>query len=314
LETLVELKKARLAKSMPGTVSVVIPARNCERTIGDIVDKLRVDLMERFALIDEILVIDHDSTDATAHEAVHAGARVIAFADAAPLETVEDCGKGTVMRKGVFAAKGDIIVFADGDHTRFDSFKVWRLLGPLLSNQRVVFVKAFYEGYAGGRTTEAMARPVLSLLHPELAALQQPLTGEQAGLRSVFSEIRFPYGWGTEYRILDQIARKYGASRIAQVDVEYKEHESGDARHINRQAFELLHAALRSAFAEANMEMPPHWGSTVLMPGPEVGTVLSVPARILEWPPLNSVKGYKRHRPDRLLTLTEQFTAPAVSE
>lgn len=286
IEDLVAMKKARSAAGLPSSVTVVIPARNCERTVGKIVSCIVNDLMLDNPLVDEVLVIDHNSTDSTATIARDAGARVLAFADALPLTDVADVGKGTVMRKGVFAASGDIIIFSDADHLRFDSFKIWRLLGPIFNSTDTVFVKAFYDGYEGGRTTEAMARPVLSLLHPELAALHQPLTGEQAGLRSVFTEIRFPYGWGTEYRILDQVARNYGASRMAQVDVEYKEHEKGDSRHINRQAFELLHAALRSAFNEADMDMPESWGREVLSPGDVPGTIYRQPTRTSEWKPL----------------------------
>ena len=299
LGQLVAMKQQRRSIGLPSTISVIIPARNCEKTIGHIVSSLHRDLMVHCSLVDEILVVDHDSTDSTARIARAAGARVLPFATTPPMATEEESGKGTVMRKGVWAADGDIVVFCDGDHVRFDSFKVWRLIGPLLSEENVMFTKAYYDGYEGGRTTEAMARPLISLIHPELAGLQQPLTGEQAGLRHVFTEIWFPSGWSTEYRMLDQIVRHYGAGAIAQVDVEYKEHGHGDNRHINRQAFEILHAAMASGLAEAGLAMPIGWGHDVLMPGPDAGSVVGIPARTHEWAPLDTLPGFAQRELER---------------
>jgi glucosyl-3-phosphoglycerate synthase len=60
------------------TVSVVIPARNEEATVGAIVTAIREELHEHHRLVDEILVVDSHSTDATAEVAAAAGARVVA--------------------------------------------------------------------------------------------------------------------------------------------------------------------------------------------------------------------------------------------
>ena len=68
----------RLLRAKKGTtVSVVIPARNEEATVGAIVATIRQQLMERVRLVDEIVVVDSRSTDATAAVAEAAGARVV---------------------------------------------------------------------------------------------------------------------------------------------------------------------------------------------------------------------------------------------
>ena len=55
------------------TVSLVLPALNEEETIGIIVERARRDLMERHQLVDELLVIDSDSTDRTREVAAGRG-------------------------------------------------------------------------------------------------------------------------------------------------------------------------------------------------------------------------------------------------
>ncbi|HEX2299471.1 MAG TPA: glycosyltransferase, partial [Pseudonocardiaceae bacterium] len=60
------------------TVSVVIPARNEEATVGAIVTTIRQHLVTQVPLVDEVLVVDSRSTDRTAAVATAAGARVVA--------------------------------------------------------------------------------------------------------------------------------------------------------------------------------------------------------------------------------------------
>ncbi|MGA0009974.1 MAG: glycosyltransferase, partial [Candidatus Nanopelagicales bacterium] len=64
------------------TVTVIIPARDEQDTIGDIVDAIRQGLMTGSKpLVDELVVVDSDSTDGTASVARDAGARVVATTD-----------------------------------------------------------------------------------------------------------------------------------------------------------------------------------------------------------------------------------------
>lgn len=56
------------------SVSLVVPARNEEDTVGDVISSVRRELVEQHPLLDEVVVIDSDSTDRTASRAARAGA------------------------------------------------------------------------------------------------------------------------------------------------------------------------------------------------------------------------------------------------
>ncbi|MBB1048825.1 glycosyltransferase, partial [Dietzia cercidiphylli] len=113
-------------------VSVVLPARNEESTVGVIVAALRSELVERVPLIDELVVIDSHSVDGTAEVARAAGARVVAQGDVLPaLGDVP--GKGEALWKSLAATDGDVVAFLDSDLRDFDPAFATGLLGPLLT-------------------------------------------------------------------------------------------------------------------------------------------------------------------------------------
>jgi glucosyl-3-phosphoglycerate synthase len=73
------------ANQRTGTrISVVIAARNEERTVGRVVGTLRQALLIDTPLVDEIIVIDSDSADGTGRAAGRAGATVHRARDIAP--------------------------------------------------------------------------------------------------------------------------------------------------------------------------------------------------------------------------------------
>ncbi|MFB9204198.1 glucosyl-3-phosphoglycerate synthase [Nonomuraea spiralis] len=181
------------------TVSVVLPARDEERTVGDIVTVIRRELVERAPLVDEIVVVDSDSTDATAERARAAGARVVAQNEVLP-HLPRMTGKGEALWKGLAASHGDLVVYVDADLLDFGAHFVSGLVGPLLVNPGTQFVKATYERPytgedgvprrgAGGRVTELVARPLLNMFWPELAGFGQPLGGEYAARRDVLARM-----------------------------------------------------------------------------------------------------------------------------
>ena len=65
-ETLVSAKKTT-------TVSVCLPARDEATTIGPIIETIKADLAEKVHLVDEIIVVDDRSADATAAATIAAG-------------------------------------------------------------------------------------------------------------------------------------------------------------------------------------------------------------------------------------------------
>jgi glucosyl-3-phosphoglycerate synthase len=243
----------RLAAAKAGhRVSVCLPARDEEATVGAIVSCIRKELVSSVGLVDEILVIDDHSADGTAEVAVDAGARVVQAADVLP-EYGEGHGKGEALWKSLYEAEGDLIVWCDADVLNFSAQYVTGLLGPVLTNPDVGFVKGFYDrpsavdGERGGRVTELAARPILSLLFPHLASIVQPLAGEYAGRRELLEQLSFVEGYGVDIALLIDVAHAFGTDAIAQVDLGTRVHRNRPLAELSPQAEAVLQAALARA-------------------------------------------------------------------
>ncbi|MDI6910921.1 glucosyl-3-phosphoglycerate synthase [Nocardioides sp.] len=234
-------------------VSLVVPARNEAATVGDVVTRVREALVDTVALLDEIVVIDSDSTDDTYEVATDAGAVVYRAAEIRPdLGSVP--GKGEAMWKAQFVTAGDVIVFMDADLLDWDTHFVPGLLGPLLTRPEVALVKGFYERpmlsgdsavpFEGGRVTELVARPLIRLLFPELAGLHQPLAGEWAVRRELFEQLSVPTGYAVELAALVDTLRSRGLDAVAQVDLGTRAHRHQSLRDLSGMATQILAAAL----------------------------------------------------------------------
>ena len=225
------------------TISVCIPCRNEATTIGPLVSTIRTELMLRNSLVDELVVLDDRSTDDSAEEAAGAGAEVISI-DKIHADHGEGHGKGNTLWASLLASHGEFVVWIDGDITSFEPGWIVRLVAPLLDDDHIALVKASAHRPTkmggGGRTTELVARPLLSLYFPELAGLQQPLTGEYAGRRSVLEQLRFVQGWGVEIALLIDIAAAYGADAIGQIDVGVRQHRHRPLDSLSVQAAEVM--------------------------------------------------------------------------
>lgn len=235
-------------------ISVVIPARNEERTVASVVRPLVQVLVSDAPLVDELVVIDSDSTDATAEEASAAGATVHRARDIAPALGAYQ-GKGEALWKSLLITRGDLLVFVDADLTLWGPHFVTGLLGPLLADEDVRLVKGFYArvrteadgsvSTEGGRVTELVARPVLSLWWPHLAGVVQPLAGEWAARRSLIETLSIPVGYGVELStLLDTVAR-YDLDALAQVDLGSRAHRHQANHDLAVMAAELLAVAER---------------------------------------------------------------------
>jgi len=241
-------------------ISLCLPARNEEATVGAVVETARRELVERVPLIDELLVIDDHSTDRTTNVAAAAGAHVIAAADVLP-RFGEGHGKGEALWKSLFASDGDVIVWCDTDVQDFDSSFVVGLTGPLLTRPQLGFVKGFYERPlregrdGGGRVTELVARPALALLFPQLASVVQPLAGEYAGRRELLELLPFAGGYGVDIGLLIDVAERFGLDAIAQVDLGTRFHRNRPLAELAPQATAVLQAVLRRAAPDATSEI-----------------------------------------------------------
>ena len=218
---------ARIAAEREGSVSVCLPARECAATIGEIVDALMS--LRRAGTIDEIVVVDAASADGTAQIAAEAGAKVVQEAGLM-VELGPVLGKGDAMWRALSVLEGELVVFLDADSAGFSGHFATGLLGPLVCEPEVQFVKAFYrrpfehggislpEG--GGRVNHLLARPALALFYPQLGAVRQPLAGEVAARRELLERVPFATGYGVEIAMLIDVWREVGLDGLAQVDLE----------------------------------------------------------------------------------------------
>ncbi|HET6874886.1 MAG TPA: glucosyl-3-phosphoglycerate synthase [Acidimicrobiales bacterium] len=272
-----------LAAKRGRRLTVCIPARNEEQTVGPIVASIRRDLMEKAPVVDEILVVDDGSTDLTAAVAAAAGATVCSTEQVLPEFPAH--GKGQAMWKGVHAATGDVIAFCDADIRQFHPGFVLGLAGPLLARDDITFVKGFYErpvdgrAGAGGRVTELVARPLISLYFPHLADLAQPLSGECAAHRDVLESIPFAGGYGVDLALLIDVTARFGNSALVQSDLGERIHRNRPLAELGPQSLAIIQVALeRAGLTDDDFA----WTAQLLRPGAEPAevTYLELPALI----------------------------------
>ncbi|MBM9505194.1 glucosyl-3-phosphoglycerate synthase [Actinacidiphila acididurans] len=248
-----QLLAAKRAAGAAGTVSVVLPALDEEATVGPIVEAIRGTLMTpQTPLVDELVVVDSGSTDATAKVAAAAGARVVARDTILPRLPALP-GKGEVLWRSLLVTGGEIVCFVDADLRDFDPRFVSGIVGPLLTDPAVQLVKAMYDrpletGGAvvpagGGRVTELVARPLLNLHWPRLAGFVQPLGGEYAARRSLLERLPFPVGYGVELGLLIDALGLVGLDALAQVDVGVRHHRHQDGQALGRMAAAIYRTA-----------------------------------------------------------------------
>jgi glucosyl-3-phosphoglycerate synthase len=243
-----------IKRAQGSTLSVVLPALDEERTVGAIASTLRRELVDEVPLIDELVVMDSGSSDRTGMVARRAGATVVAAEDVAPGYGVVP-GKGDVLWKSLLATSGDLVLFVDADLEDVSSTFVTGMLGPLLTEPTVAYVKAFYDRplvtdqiiapSGGGRVTELVARPVLNLYWPELAGIIQPLSGEYGGRRELLESIPFTSGYGVEIGMLIDVVTGHGLQALAQVDLGRRIHRHQTDDALGRMAAQVLQTALR---------------------------------------------------------------------
>ncbi|MBW2681776.1 MAG: glucosyl-3-phosphoglycerate synthase, partial [Deltaproteobacteria bacterium] len=245
LGRLVEEKRRKNLK-----ISLCLPTLNEEKTIAKEILIVKSELMTRYPLLDEIVVIDSESTDKTREIARSFGADVYKATEILPdLESFK--GKGENLWKALYVTKGDIIVYIDADIKNIHHRFVYGLLGPLILFDNIKYVKAFYDRpiamgkskirpTGGGRVTELVVRPLFSLFFPELTQILQPLSGEYAGFREIYEAIPFPIGYGVETSMILDIYEKWGLDVIAQVDLDRRIHRNQDTRALGKMAFVIL--------------------------------------------------------------------------
>lgn len=245
-----DLQKLADLKSKQGlTISLGLPALNEAETVGKIISTIKKTLLDEVPLLDEIVLIDSRSTDDTVAIARDLGIDVHVHQDILPRYGAKR-GKGEGLWKSLYVLKGDLIVWIDTDIKNIHPGFVYGILGPLLTEPEIQYVKGFYrrpikvgnqtyeEG--GGRVTELTARPLFNLFFPELSGIIQPLAGEYGGRRSVLERLPFFVGYGVETGLLIDIFSQFGLQAIAQVDLEERIHRNQSLASLSQMAFAII--------------------------------------------------------------------------
>jgi len=249
LRRLVEAKERQNLR-----ISVGLPTLNEEATVRKVIRAIRSRLVERFPLVDELVVIDSRSSDRTREIAEEEGVPVFIHDEILP-ETGSHRGKGEALWKSLHVLTGDIVVWIDTDVTSAHPKFVYGIVGPLLMRPDLQFVKAFYQrplhigdelqATGGGRVTELAARPILNLFFPELSGIVQPLSGEQAGRRTLLEQLPFFSGYGVETGLLVDTLQRAGLGAISQVDMKQRIHRNQSLYDLSKMSFEVLQVAIK---------------------------------------------------------------------
>lgn len=283
-------------QSLNESVSVVIPTLNEESTIAGIVGIIRESLMERVPLVDEIMVVDSGSEDRTCELAAAAGARVFQASQIAG-ELGDHPGKGENLWKSQFVTRGSICVFIDGDILDFHEGFVTGLVGPLVENASLQYVKGFYrrplqvasgaleEG--GGRVSELLVRPFFSLFYPQLCAFHQPLAGEYAVRRGLLERLSFPTGYAVEAAHLIDVLALQGIDAFAQCDLHSRRHRNRPLDELGAMSCTILHALLQRAQRDGKLELSEELVNSYLRPHGSGVTETPIPTQ--ERPPFVSL-------------------------
>lgn len=256
------------------TISLALPALNEEQTVGKVIRTIKNVLMKRIPLLDEIVLIDSNSTDRTRQIAKKIDVPVYIHQEVLSQYGARK-GKGEALWKSLYCTRGDIIIWIDTDIVNIHPRFIYGLIGPLLLRPEIDFVKGFYrrplkvgnkmQAGSGGRVTELTARPLLNLFYPELSGMIQPLSGEYGGRRKVLEQMPFFSGYGVEIGLLIDMLEKFGLRSIAQVDLQERIHHNQPLEALGKMSFAIIQAVIRKLEGKYGQSMLENINKTMKM-------------------------------------------------
>jgi glycosyltransferase involved in cell wall biosynthesis len=236
------------------SISLGLPALNEEETVGNVIKTVKSMLVEQIPLLDEIVLIDSGSQDKTRDIAADLGIPVYIHQEILPQYGAYR-GKGEALWKSLYVLNGDIVCWIDTDISNIDSRFVYGILGPLLRQPKIQYVKGFYRrplkdadkyvAGGGGRVTELTARPFFNLFFPELSGFIQPLSGEYSGRRAALERMPFFTGYGVETGLLIDTLNTYGLGALAQVDLLERIHHNQPLPSLSKMSFAIMQVVLK---------------------------------------------------------------------
>jgi len=191
-----------------GGVSVIIPAFNEEKTVGQVVAAALA-----AEAVGEVIVVSDGSTDGTATAAKAQGATVI--------ELTANLGKAAAMKAGLDRVRFDIVLFLDADLIGLTPEHVRKLVEPIESGRADVSIGVMRRGRVATDFAQAVT-PFLSGVRAGRADVFQPLKGMDEKT-----------GWGAEVALTlwaRENRRRIEEVRIYGVTQRMKEEKIGLAR------------------------------------------------------------------------------------
>ncbi|MFZ5633254.1 MAG: glycosyltransferase family 2 protein [Bacillota bacterium] len=212
------------------SVTVMIPAYNEEKTIGDTVRSAW-----RIPGVIQVLVIDDGSKDRTAGAALNSGAEVMA------LNT--NRGKGGALTAGAGLVKGEILVLLDADLGR-SAAQAEKLIGPVKRGEADMTVAVFPSSpkKSGFGLVKGLARA--GIRHYTGLLVEAPLSGQRAMRRAVFLDcLPLAGGYGMEVDLTVRAGLK--GYRISEVPVNMSHRETGrDIKGFIHRGRQFCHVAM----------------------------------------------------------------------
>lgn len=236
------------------TISLALPALNEEETVAKVILTLRSALMDKVQLLDEIILVDSNSTDRTRQIAKSLDIPAYIHQNVLPQYGRRE-GKGEALWKSLYLTKGDLILWVDTDVVNIHPRFIYGLIGPLLHRPDLMFIKGFYlrpikigdrvQAGGGGRVTELTARPLLNLFYPALSGFIQPLSGEYGGRREALERIPFSSGYGVEIGMLIDMLERFGIDAMGQVDLLRRIHHNQPLTALSQMSFAIIQTLIR---------------------------------------------------------------------
>ncbi|HEX5456811.1 MAG TPA: glycosyltransferase [Candidatus Nitrosotalea sp.] len=220
---MIELRKTLM-------ISVIIPAFNEQEHIGNVIKTAK-----KIKEIDEIIVVDDGSTDATVEIAKKFGAKIIL--------SRKNGGKGSAMKLGSERAIGDVLLFLDADLKNVNTNKIRSMIEPF--RHMVDFVKTRFDRNAG-RVTLLTAKPLLEHFFPEVAQrFEQPLSGQIGIKKDIFDKLTLEQDYGVDVGILiDVVEMKV---KTEEVNFGYLEHNEKVLEDLDKMAKQVAGVILNRA-------------------------------------------------------------------
>ena len=197
---------------MPSMVTVLIPAHNEEKYIFE-----TIRAVSRIPNVQEILVVDDASEDATAAKASMAGARVLTL----PVNQ----GKGGALNEGLNHISGDFIAVVDGD-LGDSAGELSKLIFPVINDVADMTIARFPEAQSKGGFGLVRGLARRGIKNFAGIEVKSPLSGQRVLKRAVIDTLGgFETGFGVEVAMTIDAVRK--GFRILEVDVNMTHAESG---------------------------------------------------------------------------------------